>query len=294
MRNVRVLWGIIGCLILFILVGAWNYSELTGTRKVAVIGSEGISEGDLVNQLKKQYGALILDKMVDRQVVSLYAEQNGVTVTEDELDRELEKLQRDRTDELGLLDHFLQDSGRNSQELREELRHYLLLEKIATQDIRIDDKEAYQYYEKNREKYNQPPLVRISAIYVNSKAEAEQVVQELKRGASFPTLAKERSSDIYSASSGGDLGWISLVDGDQPTEILDEAAILEEGQMSSPIPLEKGFAVIQVVKKKESIIRTYDDVKDDLKRELALSQVGPLENVLQKLRKGLGVEVLYK
>jgi len=293
-RNVRVLWGIIGCLILFILVGAWNYSELTGTRKVAVIGSEGISEGDLVNQLKKQYGALILDKMVDRQVVSLYAEQNGVTVTEDELDRELEKLQRDRTDELGLLDHFLQDSGRNSQELREELRHYLLLEKIATQDIRIDDKEAYQYYEKNREKYNQPPLVRISAIYVNSKAEAEQVVQELKRGASFPTLAKERSSDIYSASSGGDLGWISLVDGDQPTEILDEAAILEEGQMSSPIPLEKGFAVIQVVKKKESIIRTYDDVKDDLKRELALSQVGPLENVLQKLRKGLGVEVLYK
>ena len=294
MRNVRVLWGIIGCLILFILVGAWNYSELTGTRKVAVIGSEGISEGDLVNQLKKQYGALILDKMVDRQVVSLYAEQNGVTVTEDELDRELEKLQRDRTDELGLLDHFLQDSGKNSQELREELRHYLLLEKIATQDIRIDDKEAYQYYEKNREKYNQPPLVRISAIYVNSKAEAEQVVQELKRGASFPTLAKERSSDIYSASSGGDLGWISLVDGDQPTEILDEAAILEEGQMSSPIPLEKGFAVIQVVKKKESIIRTYDDVKDDLKRELALSQVGPLENVLQKLRKGLGVEVLYK
>jgi len=293
-RNVRVLWGIIGCLILFILVGAWNYSELTGTRKVAVIGSEGISEGDLVNQLKKQYGALILDKMVDRQVVSLYAEQNGVTVTEDELDRELEKLQRDRTDELGLLDHFLQDSGKNSQELREELRHYLLLEKIATQDIRIDDKEAYQYYEKNREKYNQPPLVRISAIYVNSKAEAEQVVQELKRGASFPTLAKERSSDIYSASSGGDLGWISLVDGDQPTEILDEAAILEEGQMSSPIPLEKGFAVIQVVKKKESIIRTYDDVKDDLKRELALSQVGPLENVLQKLRKGLGVEVLYK
>jgi len=293
-RNVRVLWGIIGCLILFILVGAWNYSELTGTRKVAVIGSEGISEGDLVNQLKKQYGALILDKMVDRQVVSLYAEQNGVTVTEDELDRELEKLQRDRTDELGLLDHFLQDSGKNSQELREELRHYLLLEKIATQDIRIDDKEAYQYYEKNREKYNQPPLVRISAIYVNSKAEAEQVVQELKRGASFPTLAKERSSDIYSASSSGDLGWISLVDGDQPTEILDEAAILEEGQMSSPIPLEKGFAVIQVVKKKESIIRTYDDVKDDLKRELALSQVGPLENVLQKLRKGLGVEVLYK
>nr|WP_245203774.1 peptidyl-prolyl cis-trans isomerase [Ammoniphilus resinae] len=193
-----------------------------------------------------------------------------------------------------MLDQFIQVSKKDSQALREELRHYLLLEKIATQDIRIDDKEAYQYYEKNREKYNQPPLVRISAIYVNSKVEAEQVVQELKKGANFPTLAKERSSDIYSASSGGDLGWISLVDGDLPPEILDEAAALEEGQISSTIPLERGYAVIQAVKKKEAIIRTYEDVKDELKRELALNQVGPLENVLQTLKKGLGVQVLYK
>ncbi|MBP1932487.1 peptidylprolyl isomerase [Ammoniphilus resinae] len=294
MRNVKVLWGIIGCLILFILVGTWKYSELAGTRKVAVIGGKAISEGVWVDQLKAQYGTLVLNQMIDRQVVSLYAEQNGVSVTEEELDLELEKLQKDRTDQLGMLDQFIQVSKKDSQALREELRHYLLLEKIATQDIRIDDKEAYQYYEKNREKYNQPPLVRISAIYVNSKVEAEQVVQELKKGANFPTLAKERSSDIYSASSGGDLGWISLVDGDLPPEILDEAAALEEGQISSTIPLERGYAVIQAVKKKEAIIRTYEDVKDELKRELALNQVGPLENVLQTLKKGLGVQVLYK
>ncbi|MCL2006689.1 MAG: peptidylprolyl isomerase [Treponema sp.] len=47
---------------------------------------------------------------------------------------------------------------------------------------------------------------RASHILVKDKAEAEELLKQVKGGASFETLAKEKSS-CPSKSSGGDLGW---------------------------------------------------------------------------------------
>lgn len=291
MRNIKLLWGFIGCLLLLLVVLGWNYNALLGARKVAVVGNETITESDWTNELKRHYGNMVLENMIDRQVVLLQAEQNGVTVTDQEIESELKKLEERYVDFFGVI---RQDTGLSPEELKNELRHYLLLEKLATLDIQVSDQELFRHYEQNRSKYNQPPLARVSAIYIDDQAEAEQVIAELKNGADFQTLAKERSKEIYSSASGGDLGWISLLGGDVEQEIADQAITMQEDQISGPIALERGYAVIKLHNKKEAVTHTFDDVKEEIKREIALNQAGSLESVLERLRKGMNVQILLK
>lgn len=290
-RNTKLLWGLIGSLILLLAVFGWKYAELLGTRKVAAVGDLVITEGDWTRELKGKYGQLVLNKMIDRQVVLQQAEKNGITISDQELEAEWQKLNDRFADRDQVLEDIKRETGLETEEWKEELRHYLLLEKIATMDIDISEQEAFRFYEANREKYNQPPLARISAIYSKNKAESEQVIRELENGADFQTLAKERSNEIYSAASGGDLGWISLLGGDIEQEVSEQALLLKEGEISPPIAVEKGFAVIKVIQKKEGVIRNFDEVKPEIKRELALNQVGSLEHVLEKLRNGMDVEI---
>ncbi|WP_134702188.1 peptidyl-prolyl cis-trans isomerase [Ammoniphilus sp. YIM 78166] len=290
MKNVRLLWGLVGCLLLLLAVVGWNYKILLGTRQVAQVGSVIITETDWTQELKRHYGRMVLEKMIDREVVIMQAKQNGITVTDQELEVELNKL----SERYATIDQFFGAIGKGTglapEDIKEELRHYLLLEKLATLDIEISEQELYRHYQENRAHYNQPPLARISAIYLKDKKEAEQVIEELKQGADFQTLAKERSVEIYSSSSGGDLGWVSLLGGDMEPQIADAALSLKPDETSAPIALEKGYAVIKLHKKKEAVIRNFEDVKTEIKRELALNQAGSLEKVLERLRKGMGVQ----
>lgn len=282
MRNPKLLWGLIGCLILLLAIFGWNYGELIGSRKVATVGDVTITEADWTRELKGTYGTTVLEKMINREVVDQEAKKYGISISDEEIEAEWMKLQSHGSST---------EQEWAGEELKGEIRHYLLLEKIATMDIEIPEQELYRYYEENRQKYNQPPLARISAIYVHTKKEAEQVVSELKNGSDFQTLAKEKSTEIYSAASGGDLGWVSLLGGDVEQEIIDQALLLSIEQISEPIPLEKGFAIIKVQEKKEAVTRGFEDVKLEIRREVALSQVGSLDQVLDRMKKGIGVQV---
>jgi foldase protein PrsA len=290
-RNSKLLWGLIGCLLLLCAVLGWNLNEQLGARTVAKVGEEVITFAEFNRELKQTYGQHVLDKMIDKKAVFLQAKELGLEVSEAEIKREMEKLngQMNPTGGVSII-----GAGHKSQQVKEDLTYYLLLEKLAIVDIEISDEQAQEYFKKNPSRYNLPPMARISAIYLDTEAEAKQVVAELKRGADFHTLAKERSADIYSSANGGDLGWVTLqrerLDVDE--SILTTAQTLQTGVVSSPVALEKGFAVIKVEEKKDSLVHSFTQVKEEIKRDLALQQAGSLADVLKRLKAGLKVEVL--
>jgi len=295
MRNVKLLWGIIGCLLLLLTVLGWDYAGMIGSRKIATVGSVTLTEADWTRELKNKYGKLVLDRMIDREVIEGQAKKNGISVSEEELEREVNQLQDRFPNQKEFLEGMMSGETESAQqEMKDEIRYYLLLEKLATMDIHISEEEMFRYYEQNREKYNQPTLVRISTIYINTEVEAKQTMEELDKGADFGTLAKERSTDIYSAASGGDLGWVSLQSGDIEQAIIDQAMKMKEGQISSPVALEKGYAVIKLMKRKEAVVRSFADAKDDIRRELAIAQVGSFDKVLEQLRKNADIKFFQR
>ena len=69
MGNVRLLWGLISCLILLLAVFGWKYNQVARPKYDCCCRYITIKEAELTSELKKKYGQVVLDRMIDKQVV---------------------------------------------------------------------------------------------------------------------------------------------------------------------------------------------------------------------------------
>jgi peptidyl-prolyl cis-trans isomerase C len=108
-----------------------------------------------------------------------------------------------------------------------------------------------------------PPEEEVHArhILVPTEDEAKAIEAELKKGADFAALAKEKSKDP-GAAEGGDLGYFTK---DQMVpEFADVAFKLDKGQISDPVKTQFGWHIIKVEDKRTKPTPTFDEVKTQL------------------------------
>ena len=88
-------------------------------------------------------------------------------------------------------------------------------------------------------------------ILVADEAAAIAIIEKLKNGDDFATLAKELSTDTGSAANGGDLGWIGR--GAMVAEFETAAFALEKpGDITlTPVKSQYGFHIIQLIAKQK-------------------------------------------
>ncbi len=91
---------------------------------------------------------------------------------------------------------------------------------------------------------------RISHIVVQSEAEAKQTLAELKAGADFARLARQRSMDA-TAATGGDLGWFGK---GKMIPDLDKgvAKLKKPGELTDVIKTPFGYHVVRLEEKRPS------------------------------------------
>ena len=132
-------------------------------------------------------------------------------------------------------------------------------------------------------------LIKVNEL--TSESDALQLILQLKEridnGANFEELAKLHSED-NSASSGGDLGWISP--GVTVPAFEEAMNVLLPGQISEPIQTQFGWHLIQVIERRS------EDVSDEQQRQDAREAIHTrkadvvLEEWLQQLRDQAYVE----
>ncbi len=133
-----------------------------------------------------------------------------------------------------------------------------------------------------------PPEEEVHArhILVPTEAEAKEIEDELKKGADFATLAKEKSKDP-GAADGGDLGYFTK---DQMVPEFSAVAFkLDKGQISDPVHTQFGWHIIKVEDKRTKPTPTFDQVKPQIENFVAhKAQAEMVEN----LRKSATIERL--
>jgi peptidyl-prolyl cis-trans isomerase C len=103
-------------------------------------------------------------------------------------------------------------------------------------------------------------------ILVESEDEARTILGELKAGADFAALAKEKSKDP-GASAGGDLGYFTK---DQMVPEFAEVAFkMYPGQLSNPVKTQFGWHIIKLEDKRAKQPPEFDQVKDQIEAFLA-------------------------
>jgi foldase protein PrsA len=276
---------IVVCLVFLIIVTGWFAFTLGwGNEKVAWVGDDSISRKELETKLIARYGKTTLDEMVNSLVIEKEAENLGLSVSEEEIQEELLRMKEGYGSEGEFYQSIESDLGMNPEELGQDIRLNLLLEKLATKDIHISEAEAQAYYTDHEELYETPESVHLLQMALDTAEEAAQAILELKEGADFSTLAKERSKDVLTAANGGDLGIVILDDPFLPLEILDVATTLNENETSDVIPIGDDFFIIKMIEKHPSKMVPYEEVKAEIIRELALSQVPSITELIKQLR----------
>ncbi|TBL69040.1 peptidylprolyl isomerase [Paenibacillus thalictri] len=302
MRNVRLLWGIIG--LLFAAVAALSFIAMRSVfphvesenrnnppsssseqqHIVAVVGNKQITAGQLQSNLNARYGNDILNQMLDQEVVRLEAEQLEIKVSRSEIDNELKRMQQGYDGEAEFYKAMKDQLGMTKEQLREDVYYRLLLEKIAIKDVPVRDEWVDEYIRLHPEEFKKPAELKIQQIIVGNQEQANKVLDDLKKGADFAGLAKDRSLDDATRNSGGDLGWVEENDPFVPAPVLKAAKGLKKGEVSKPFELAGKYAMIKLNDRKEQGGETADGLHERVRKELALREAAPLPEVTRKLR----------
>ncbi|HEY1361321.1 MAG TPA: peptidylprolyl isomerase [Xanthobacteraceae bacterium] len=148
------------------------------------------------------------------------------------------------------------------------LRNKLLMGFELQQETKaaITDELLRQTYEDAVRSMSGEEEVRARHILVETEDEAKAILEQIKAGADFATLAKEKSKDPGGAE-GGDLGFFTK---DQMVPQFSEVAFkMYPGQLSNPVKTQFGWHIIQVEEKRSKQPPEFDKVKDQIENYVA-------------------------
>jgi peptidyl-prolyl cis-trans isomerase C len=170
------------------------------------------------------------------------------------------------------------------------LRNKLLMGYELQQEAKnaLTDEALHQTYDEAVKSMAGQEEVRARHILVQSEDEAKAILEQLKKGADFATLAKEKSKDP-GAAEGGDLGYFTK---DQMVpEFADVAFKMYPGQLSNPVKTQFGWHVIKLEDKRTKQPPEFEKVRDQIEAYLARKAQ---TDFIAKLRQNAKVERLDK
>ncbi|MDR4888529.1 peptidyl-prolyl cis-trans isomerase [Fredinandcohnia sp. QZ13] len=252
---------------------------------VATIGETGITRQQWLHELEDRYGKQILEGMIDEEVVRQMTKKYDITLSEDAVERELTLIKT--------MYNTIDNENIDDKHWQEQIELSILLEELLTKDAIISEEEMKHFYEENKHLYEIPKSYHISHIVVKTKEAAEQVRQELDNGSSFAALAMEKSTDEFSTNRGGELGFVNAENGYAPDHYLDVAEQLKPNEWSEPVEVEGGYAVIILHEVIDAVTYSYDDVKGQIKRQIAIDQMNGAISV-EPFWKELGVKWFFE
>ncbi|MED1809193.1 peptidyl-prolyl cis-trans isomerase [Bacillus subtilis] len=270
----RTIWTIIlGALLVCCIAVAYTLTKSqagasSSGESIATIGGKSVTREEWLKEMEDQYGKSTLEDMINVRVVEQLAKKNNLKISKSEVDREFLLIK-------AVNNSFYEDEHTTEKEWKDQIRYNILLEELLTRDIDISNKELESFYNKNKELYQFDDSYRIRHIVVKDEEEAREVLKELKGGSSFEAVAAERSTDRYTSPYGGDLGFVTEASDNIPSAYIEEAKTLKEDEWpQEPIKVNNGYAIIQLKEKLKARTFSFDEVKGQIRRQIAMDQLG--------------------
>jgi len=142
--------------------------------------------------------------------------------------------------------------------------------------VKVSAKETKDYYNKNKDEFNEKESVHARHILVKTEDEAKSIIAKIKslKGDAlkekFIELAKTKSTGP-SGPKGGDLGFFTK--GQMVPEFNDKVFSMKVGSVTKePVKTQFGFHVIYLEDKKPEKMRAFSEVKEFIEQRLKLEK----------------------
>lgn len=265
----------------------------------------------------KNLAPQMVDQYVTETVVDQALAARKISVTPDEakakLKDEFAKMPKEQQTQFEqmlksqnqTLDQVIAQQAQNP-ELLKALSFDKLIKALCPDLDQFDPAEVKKFYDEHLKDFvepgDAPDTVRASHILLKvdegakpeawdkAKADAEAILKELKGGADFAKLAKEKSG-CPSKAEGGSLG--SFGKGQMVPEFETAAFALKEGELSQPVRTQFGYHIIRRDAAKQGRQLSFDEVKERLTAMLKQKkQAEKIQSAVAQLKKDAGVKVL--
>jgi len=210
-----------------------DYQQETARFEAAMAGQGFDLESEDGKARLAQMRRQVLDSMIEQVLIEQAAAQEGVTISEEELEAVIQQSIEEGGGQASF-EEWLRTSDLTYEEFQEKLRFQLLALAIFERITGSVPTTAEQVHARH--------------ILVQTEEEAQTILTRLQAGEDFATLARERSQDENTKEAGGDLGFFHR--GQLISPELEEAAFaLQPGQISGVVQSQFGYHIVQVLEK---------------------------------------------
>lgn len=250
--------------------GTLPVSTVVDARPAAMIDGRAVTWGDLRPALSEAAGATALEELALRRLITDELVRAELTIGPDDIAAEQKRLVELLDPDPNVAVRLLNDLRRRDQlgprRYQALLWRNAALRALVQDDVVVTEDAVKQAYEIAYGRRRQARLATLSSL-----AEAQAARELIEGGAFFGDVAVERSTD-GSAARGGLLEPIARHDPAYPEALRRTLWTLEEGQLSSPILLDNGYAILQMVGVTPRQEITLAEARPRLEKQIRLNQ----------------------
>ncbi len=227
-----------------------------------------IIEMDLNTEEIRPVFDLLVERLVERYVITAHGEELGISVKEQELEAAVREIKADYPSEDEFNDMLLKRYV-NLDVWKGRLREQLLIKKIIAKGMEqvkpVTVEEIQAHYEKNRDLYRHKDMIKFSQIITRNADEAADILELAKKGQDLGTLIQD-TPERFSTAVGIPERWTA--DDEMDESFADALFSLPIGLASTPLKTPYGYHVVEVTARRPAGVKSLPEVMTQIEERL--------------------------
>ena len=270
----------------------------------------------------------VLRDLIDQQLLLQKGKDLGIT-GDTELVKRLDEMRKEmKLETMEDLEKAAEAQGASYEEFKQNLRNQIVTQRVIGQEVgshlALNKEDEKKFYDQHRAEMERPEQVRLSEILIAPKtlpakpaaggdaakgdppsssasqaetdaalaaaqAKANEVLDQIHKGAKFDDLAK-KYSDGPSAKDGGDLSYFKR--GTLAKELEDKVFAMKAGDVTDVIRTKQGYVILLVSEHQAAGIPTLKEVEPRIQDALYMQKLQPaLRTYLTTLREDAFIDI---
>jgi peptidyl-prolyl cis-trans isomerase SurA len=227
-----------------------------------------------------------LEQLVDRQLILHSFDTEGYKLPESVIDDAFQERIRERFGDRVTMIKSLQADGKTVEQFRKEVRDQYIEAAMRNQKVSrviiISPFKVENYYQAHQADFKVEDEVKLRMITLNKNGDnganavrlANEIVAEIKKGATFQEMAMVYSQDTQQRL-GGERDWMER--SALRKELSDAAFALKPGETSGVIDLPDACYLLNVIDLRVAHVKPLADVRADIEKTLRAEEQARLQ-----------------
>ena len=231
-------------------------------RRIRSLSNRSNETPEDVNQKGLAQEQAIEAEIIDHMML-VEARQEGLEVEPDRLDREFKRSRQLMGEDA--FDQMLQQRQATEDQYRTFLSEQILIsdyKNSLTKDVEISSEKIKQYYDGHRQRFLEPPSVRLEVVITKGLNKASDIEKQMRSGVAWNEIvafAKQNDSIIKATRT----RWMPY--DAIPNHLEIDVANIPEGKVVLTHIQGSEYMVVRIVEKREERELALDDVRDQIK-----------------------------